>query len=260
VRGDLVETADRARAWRRSLLEAVCDLTEPWEHGTVMRASRYPSYYDYNVVQVEGDPVLSAEELIGVADARLGDLEHRRLDFDRADAAERVRAELAAAHWEPTRLVWMLHSEPVPPGPSVAVEEVDYDAVLDLRRAWHAEDFPDLDSHDYLDNAREIATTRRTRVIATREGDELVGFAQVEQIAGGAEITSVYVGPEHRGDGRGTALTRAAIEAAGDVDELWIVADDEGRPKQLYARLGFRPAWTSTEFLRAPGIAGWTGY
>ena len=65
--------------------------------------------------------------------------------------------------------------------------------------------------------------------------------------------------PEHRGDGRGTALTRAAIEAAGDVDELWIVADDEDRPKHLYARHGFSPAWTSTEFLRAPGIAGWTG-
>ena len=125
-----------------------------------MRASRYPSYYDYNVVGVEGDPLLSAEELIGVADAKLGDLEHRRLDFDRADAAERVRAELAAAHWEPTRLVWMLHAERLPPGPSLPVEEVDYDAVLDLRRAWHAEDFPDLDSHDYLDNAREIARPR----------------------------------------------------------------------------------------------------
>ena len=53
-------------------------------------------------------------------------------------------------------------------------------------------------------------------------------------------------------------MTRAAIEAAGDVDDLWIVADDEGRPKELYARLGFRPAWTSIEFLRVPGVAGYT--
>ena len=65
--------------------------------------------------------------------------------------------------------------------------------------------------------------------------------------------------PEYRGGGRGTALTRAAIEAAGEVDDLWIVADDEDRPKQLYARLGFRPVWTSIEFLRAPGIAGYEG-
>jgi hypothetical protein len=51
---------------------------------------------------------------------------------------------------------------------------------------------------------------------------------------------------------RGTAMTRAAIEAAGDARDLWIVADDEGRPKELYARLGFRPAWVTMEFLRLP--------
>jgi hypothetical protein len=36
------------------------------------------------------------------------------------------------------------------------------------------------------------------------------------------------------------------------VRDLWIVADDEGRPKELYARLGFRPAWTPIEFTRWP--------
>ena len=49
------------------------------------------------------------------------------------------------------------------------------------------------------------------------------------------------------------AMTRAAIEAAGDVRDLWIVADDEDRPKELYARLGFRPAWATMEFTRRPG-------
>jgi hypothetical protein len=48
-------------------------------------------------------------------------------------------------------------------------------------------------------------------------------------------------------------MTVAAIRAAGDVDDLWIVADDEDRPKELYARLGFRPAWTAVEFMRLPG-------
>jgi hypothetical protein len=47
-------------------------------------------------------------------------------------------------------------------------------------------------------------------------------------------------------------VTRAAIEAAKDADELWIVADDEARPKQLYERLGFRPAWTATQMTRLP--------
>jgi ribosomal protein S18 acetylase RimI-like enzyme len=67
-----------------------------------------------------------------------------------------------------------------------------------------------------------------------------------------AEIAQVYVHPEHRGGGLGTALTRAAITAAGPVSDLWIVADDEDRPKELYTRLGFRPAWTCMEFTRWP--------
>jgi GNAT superfamily N-acetyltransferase len=240
-------------------MEAVCDVIEPWGHGTVMRATRYPSYYDYNVLWVEGHPRLTAGELVAASDAALAGLEHRRIDFERVEAADAVRSDLEAAHWEATRLLWMLHTDPLPPGPGIAVEEVDYDSVLGMRIAWHLEDFPDLDTRDYLGNAREVAMTREVRVLAVVEDGEPTGFAQVERIGDAAEVTQVYVHPEHRGAGRGTAITRAAIEAAGEVDDLWIAADDEGRPKELYARLGFRPAWTSMEFLRVPGVAGYTG-
>ena len=79
-----------------------------------------------------------------------------------------------------------------------------------------------------------------------------VAFAQLEHDGDAAEITQVYVHPQFRGGGRGTAMTRAAIQAAGDVRDLWIVADDHDRPKKLYARLGFRRAWTTMEFTRWP--------
>lgn len=253
-----MSAAERARSWRRTAMETVCDVVEPWAHGTVMKASRYPSYYDYNVVWVEGDPGLAAEELIAAADALLGSFEHRRLDFDLIEAGDRARADLEAANWEATRLLWMRHEAPLPPGPALEIEEVDYDAAFELRLAWHREDFSGHDGYEYFANAREVAMTRDVQVLATHVGDELVGFAQLEHAGGDAEITQVYMRPEHRGSGLGTAMTRAAIEAAGDVDDLWIVADDEGRPKELYARLGFRPAWTSIEFLRAPGIAGYS--
>ena len=52
--------------------------------------------------------------------------------------------------------------------------------------------------------------------------------------------------------GLGTSLTKAAIDAAGDIGDLWICADDEDRPKELYSRLGFRPALTTMEFTRMP--------
>jgi GNAT superfamily N-acetyltransferase len=146
----------------------------------------------------------------------------------------------------------MRHEAALPPGPEITVEEVPYDSVRDLRVAWHGEDFHDQDPGHYLVNAREVAISRDVQVLAVREGGAPVAFAQLERHGQDAEISQVYVRPDHRGSGRGTAITRAAVTAAGDVRDLWIVADDEGRPKQLYARLGFRPAWSSVEFLRLP--------
>ena len=56
----------------------------------------------------------------------------------------------------------MRHETPPPPGPEIAVEEVPYDAVHELRVAWHGEDFPDQDAGDYHVQAREVALRRQS--------------------------------------------------------------------------------------------------
>jgi len=246
------DPATRARTWRNAVHASVCDVQEPWAHGTVVRATRHPSYWEFNLVRVEEDPAMSVEALASVADEALAGLAHRRLDFDRIDDAEPLRPGFTAKGWKATRLLWMRHEAPLPSRSEMAVEEADYDAAHDLRVAWQHEDFPDQVPGEYFAQAREVALRRHAQVLVLREGREPVAFAQLERDGGGAEITHVYVHPEHRGAGRGTAMTRAAVEAAGDVSDLWIIADDEDRPKQLYARLGFRPAWVTMEFLRLP--------
>lgn len=98
-----------------------------------------------NVVRVESDPEMSAHELIALADEALAGLDHRRIDFEDAALGESLRAGFEQEGWLTERLVWMLHEAPPPPGPEVAVEEVPYDDVHELRVAWHFENFPDLD-------------------------------------------------------------------------------------------------------------------
>jgi ribosomal protein S18 acetylase RimI-like enzyme len=242
------DVATRARDWRHAAHAAVCDVIEPWAHGTVVRATRHPSYYDFNVVRVEDDPGMSVDELAAFADEALAGLEHRRVDFDVAAAADPLRDEFKAKGWRSMRLLYMRLEAPPPAGPDIVVETVPYDAVHDLRVAWHGEE----DVSGYHASAREVALSRGAQVLAIREAGVPIAFAQLERDGPAAEITQVYVHPRHRGGGRGTAMTRAAIEAAGDVEDLWIVADDEDRPKDLYARLGFRPALTSMEFTRPP--------
>jgi ribosomal protein S18 acetylase RimI-like enzyme len=129
---------------------------------------------------------------------------------------------------------------------------VPYNDVYDLRVAWLREDFPDHDMRGFIAEAGEAAQRRGAQVLAVREGDVPAGYAQLEHHEGSAEIAQVYVHPDHRGRGLGTALTRAAIEAGAGGRDLWIVADDEGRPKHLYARLGFEPEWTAIQATRLP--------
>ena len=231
----------------------MCDVIEPWEHGLVVRATRFPDYYDFNLVRVDEDPGMSAEELAAFADEALDAYAHRRLDLEfEPAAAERLRAGFDRLGWLSERLVWMRHEAPLPPGATLDTEQVHYDVVQHLRVAWHREDFPGMDPSAYLVQAREVAQRLGVQVLAAFADGRPVAFAQLERLGDRAELNQLYVLPEYRGAGRGTALTRAAIQAAGNVRELWIVADDEGRPKQLYQRLGFHPAWTVVELLRLP--------
>lgn len=249
----MTSNAARARAWRRGMHAAVCDSLEPWEHGTVVRSSRHPSYYDLNLVRVEDEPGMTAAELAAFAGEALAGLEHRRVDFELAAAGAARRADFEAMGWHTCRLLWMLHAAAPPSGPEIAVEQVPYDDVLDLRVAWMREDFPgDDDLSAYLAEAREVSLSRDAQVLAVRETGAAVAFAQLERSAASAEITHVYVRPDRRGAGSGTAMTCAAIAAACDIDDLWIVADDEDRAKSLYTRLGFRPAWTALECTLRP--------
>ena len=243
---------ERATAWRHAEHEAACDVLEPWEHGTVVRATRYPTYWDLNAVRVERDPGMEAAELAAVADEHLAGAAHRRVDVEVLEVAQRLRPAFEAMGWKAHQLVWMLHTAPLPPGETATVEAVEYDAVAELREAWHYEDFPGVPYGDHAAEQREVSMARAVQVFAVMDGGLPVAFAQLEREGDGAEITQVYVRADRRGGGNGTALTRAAILAAGEPADLWIIADDEDRPKELYARLGFRPAWRLMEFTRLP--------
>ncbi len=263
--------AGRARDWHHAMQAAACDSIEPWQHGTVVRASRYPDCFDYNAVRVEREPDMGVDELTALADRALAGLRHRRVDFDVIAAAERLRTSFESEGWRSLRLLWMRHEAPPTgdagagtaargtgdEGAGIPVQEVPYDAVHQLRLSWQSEDFPDIDPSAYLAQKRELALACSAQVLAVLDAGEPVAFSQLMRRGPAAEITHVYVHPDRRGAGLGTAITRAAVTRAVGVEDLWICADDEDRPKDLYARLGFRAAWTSMEFLRLPGAARW---
>jgi GNAT superfamily N-acetyltransferase len=246
--------ASGALAWIRTLQASVCDEIRPWDHGTVLRSSRYPTYYDYNVVRVEEDPGVGFEELAAFVDHELSGHRHRRLDFEPACFGEPLRARFQAAGWKAIRLLWLRHDGSTPAGGEHEVELVPYDDVLDLRLSWGGEDL-DSENQDLAQHradAREVAMQQGVEVLAVRDAGVPIAFAQITRLDGAAELAQLYVRPEHRGSGVGTSLAVAAIEATRGARELWICADDQDRPKELYKRLGFVPAVTTLELTLLP--------
>ena len=257
--------------WARRRARAACDVRQPWECGTVWRSSRYPDYWEMNQVVVERPTGLSARALARLSDGLLAGLEHRWVTVEDPDEAVRLRPGFEALGWRVVVLVWMLHSGSPPAGSPRAgegvvgdvpvVEAVPYDAVAALRAAWHEEDFPGTDPGNFHAHVRERALAEGARVLAVRDGSGLpVGFAEVTGGGAGApgergaEVHQVFVTRAQRGRGLGTALTRAAIASAlAPRRDLWIGADDEDRPKELYSRLGFTPVWREWQFFRVPG-------
>ena len=221
---------------------------EPWAHGSVLRSPLAPDWWDANMVRLEGpDPGLSAAELMAALDELQADLQHRRVLIEDEAAGVRLRDDFADAEWETERLVMLLRSGPPPDAPP-DVAEAPYADTRALRLEWHhSSDWGDEALH--LDSADAVAIRIGTRAFVTR--GEIVGFCSMYSGDDAAEIDQAYVTPSARGRGLGARLISAAL-AAGGHHTNWIVADDEGRPKGLYQRLGFEPAWRWHTFTRLP--------
>lgn len=227
----------------------MCDRVEPWAYGTVVTISQAPLLWDYNAVRLErGRDDLTAGELVAEADRLQAGLEHRRIEVWDEATGRALRAELAALGWDTVRLLWMLHQGPLP-DVAAAVVEVTREDVLPLREEWLRADGLPL---DFLPQAAAVASALGTRYLAVLEGARPVGYATLVGAGTTVEIENVYVTPDERARGLGATLTGTAVRKARErgAAEVWIVADDEDRPKELYARLGFRAVCRVHEFTR----------
>ena len=76
------------------------------------------------------------------------------------------------------------------------------------------------------------------RVVGLYAGGAMVGFARaVSDGVAFAYLADVYVDPDHRGGGRGTALVREIVEGNGGDRFRWMLHTKDAHG--LYAKIGF---------------------
>ena len=245
--------ADRARAWRHAAHAAVCDVLEPWASRHGRACDPLPAYYDFNVVRVEDDPAMSVEALAAFADEALAGLAHRRVDFDLDRRSRAAASRVRGAGLEgPARCCGCATRHRRRPARTCLSRRCPTTPCTTCGSPGTRRTSPRQDPAGYHAQAREVALRRDAQVLAVREGGAPVAFAQLERDGAASR--------DHPGLRPPRAPRRRARHGhdpggdrgAGDVRDLWIAADDDDRPKELYARLGFRPASTTMEFLRLP--------
>jgi GNAT superfamily N-acetyltransferase len=147
----------------------------------------------------------------------------------------------------------MLLDGPPPPGPDF--EEVPFADTASLRIEWarSAPWAPDeAAARRFADHEDAVAALRGTRALVSRDAAGApTGFVSFGTQVDGAEVEQVYVSPTERDRGTGGGLVAAAARTAAGT-ATFIIADDEGDSKRLYARLGFKPVWNQHVFTRRP--------
>jgi ribosomal protein S18 acetylase RimI-like enzyme len=235
---------------------------EPFAYGTAVFDQRLPRRWDSNFLLVERLPDgVSAVELAAEAERIQGaaGLRHRKLEVRDEVAGRRLEPEFRGLGWTVNRHVLMaLHREPDRPEDATSVEEVDLDALREPRTeqlrsyAW-AED----DVLAQLHEAKRLFAGRiETRFFAIVEAGRPVSWTDLYLAGDTAQIEDVGTLEAYRGRGYASAvILRASAEARRAGAELvFLVADDEDWPKELYRRLGFDELGRVYEFLLAKGV------
>jgi GNAT superfamily N-acetyltransferase len=139
----------------------------------------------------------------------------------------------------------------------IAIQEVDDpdDRFLDWYRDSRVEFGGDL-SAEVLDQllSRDLIVflPAGLRWFVAHIDGEPAGFASLISLAGVGYLDGVITMPPFRDRGIATATTGAAIEASlsGGDRLVHLLAEEQGRPRQLYERLGFRPWGIVQSFTR----------
>jgi ribosomal protein S18 acetylase RimI-like enzyme len=216
---------------------------QPFRFGTAVFTPELPRRFDSNLLYVD-QPVTTAAELVDEGDRLFGEagLAHRAILFRHADEGDRVAAELAG--WDREEHVVMAQlRRPAEPVDTSAVAEVGHEGLRAARRAmygtyeWGTPDVAD----QLLDYKAVLARWVTLRGFGMLVDGEVVSYSDLYLDGADAQIEDVATLPEHRGHGHAKAVvTRGADEArAAGADFVFLVADANDWPKELYAKLGF---------------------
>ena len=198
---------------------------------------------------------LTYRQTVALVREHLGELPFEHVVIE-DEANEALEAEFLGDGWKVERdVVMALSRAPDRVVDTSAVVELPARAALRLMADWLLEEMTLSDEalqQLLWATSLEAEVWGERRLGALSDDGEAVAMTKLRSDGTTAWVEDVYVSPSVRGRGLGRILVTRAIELAraADPEVAFIVADDGGWPKQLYAKLGFEPVGQLRSFHR----------
>ena len=249
----------RANEMERRFAERLSTHTQPFDHGVAYFDREYPERFVSNFLDVHGglDHVDPAA-LLGEADEILGGAgcPHRTLVV-RSDAlGQRVAPTFAANGYRGEREVISVHRRAPDRDADLDTEELPFALARSVILETYRRDdrLPDSVAERFADQHGKYERVLGTRFFGARIDGALAGVCELWMDGGDAMVEDVDTLEEYRGRGvaRSVVLTAVREARAADAERVFIFADDDDWPKELYARLGFDPLGRNWTFIRPP--------
>jgi ribosomal protein S18 acetylase RimI-like enzyme len=249
---------ERASAFEEALRDACAERVVETRFGPALFNDTYARVWNLNVLRVERPGDATARDVAAEADRVQGaaGLAHRRVLLPTGD--ERLVPGFLELRWKPDHFVFMVRHRPSEGRVDTsAAEEIDATRLRDLRAAILHEWLPGTDDGV----AGEIfgADTLwwrlgNGRTFAVVEDGAPVSAAVLYSDGRTAQVEDVATMPGYRGRGYAKAVIQRAVDEAlaGGHDFVFLVADADDWPKELYRRLGFDDLGRYLKFTR-PG-------
>lgn len=239
----------------RRTVQTLADEVRPVGPGWIARTHALPMVWTLNQLRIT-EPVAFADA-VALADEHQGGLPYRHIVVEHDPTGHDLEALFLADGWKVEREVFMaLAEQPDAPDATGTVSVLSEAQALTLTRRWMAEDHPGISSEalDQLDEyARREGRLWKERRFGVLDDDGMaVAVTKLRTDPTTAWVEDVYTAPEARRRGYARLLVThaAALGAAANPELTFIVADDNDWPKDLYARIGFRPIARARTFHR----------
>ena len=249
---------DRVLQEVRRNIEALADEVRAIGPGSIVRTRGLPLVWTLNQLRI-GAPA-AFTDIVALADEHQADLPYRHVVVDDDATARQVADEFAHAGWTVEREVIMTLTEDADRVVDAqAVIELSEEQMLSLMRRWAVEDYPDISGAGLEQlaeyNRREGNLWAERRFGVTGDDGSALAVTKLRTSGATTWVEDVYTVPEARGHGFARMLVTHATERARHAggDLVFILADDDDWPKELYARIGFRPVGRAHVFHRAVG-------